>query len=392
MQLRYQHRGPNMISLKRLSGLAPGLKSHLKLQLPVLGEIFVLHKRNASSQEHLLKYGAGGRNSFNGNVVTVFGGTGFLGRYVINRLAKVGTQIVIPYRGSEDDVRYIRLMGDLGQIVFMPFSINDYDSIVKTVTHSNSVINLIGRNFSNRNFHMKDSLVGAIESIARASTENGVKRLIHMSHLCAQSDSASEYMQLKAESEVVAKDAFRDVTVMRSAQVYGDEDRYLNKYAYFRKLPGVPLVRGGWDTTKQPVYVGDVAQAIVAAALDDAYTGKTFELYGPEEYFLHDIVDYTMRLIRKRWRSIPVPLQMYKFAGKMAELTPFDARLTEDMVVREFLNEIASEDAYTFADFGIDPVNLNDAALPVLRRHRDFYTFDEMKTDDDVIKPVAAYS
>jgi len=380
-----------MISLKKISSVSSkGFRSQLKSQVPLIGGFVSIQKRDASSQDHLMKYGAGGRNSFNGNVVTVFGGTGFLGRYVINRLAKVGTQIVVPYHGSEDDIRFIRLMGDLGQIVFMNYSINDYDSIVKTLSHSTAAVNLLGRDYSNRNFQMEDSLVFAAEKIAKASSESGVKRLVHVSHLNANLESSSEFMQLKAKGEAAVKDIFPDVSVMRPAQAYGFEDKYLNKFAYLSKLSVVPLVGGGWTTTKKPVYITDIAQAVVAASLDDALIGKTFELYGPEEYYLHDMIDYTMRIIRKKWTSVPVPMQFCKLMGWIGEQSIFSPRLTRDLVEREFLSDLTSDDAYTFADIGIDPVNLNDAALSVLRRHRHYYHFDEMKTDEDVIRPVAA--
>jgi len=373
-----------MISIRKLTSPSQALKS----QIPALAEVFIVQKRNASSRDHLTKYGAGGRNSFNGNVVTVFGGTGFLGRYVINRLAKVGTQIIVPYRGVEDDVRYLRLMGDLGQIVFVHYSINDYDSIKKSLTHSTTAINLLSRDYSNRNFHMEDTLVHASESIAKASLECGVKKLVHMSHLSADSESPSEYMRLKAKGESTVREIFPEATFMKPAQAYGFEDRYLNKFAYLAKLPAVPLVDGGLSTTKRPVYVADIAQAVVAAALDDSLMNKTFELYGPEEYYLHDMVEYTLRLTRKTFRYLPVPMQLYKLWGWLGEQSLFDPRLTQDQVEREYLSETVTDDAHTFADIGIEPVNLNDTALSVVRRHRHYYHFDEMKTDDDVIRPV----
>jgi len=378
-----------MISLKRISSLSSGLKS----RLPILGEVFVVQKKNASSYGHMTKYGQGGRNSFNGNVVTVFGATGFMGRYVISRLAKVGTQIVVPYRGSEDDVRPIRVMGDLGQIVFLNFSINDYDSILKTMTHSNCVVNLIGRNFSNRNFTMQDIMVGGAGSIAKAAAECGVENLVHISHLLANEDSPSEFMRAKAEGEKVVTSAFPGATIMRPAQAYGDEDLYLNKIAYLRKIGGfVPLVEGGKHTLKRPVFICDVAQAVVNATLDQTHKGKTFELYGPEEYYLRDMVDFVLKIIRKdSWTVVDVPLKLFKLVGKVADLmTPFEPRITEDMVQTEHLSEPVSDDAFTFADLGIEPVHLNDTALSVLRRHRHYYYWDEI-AEDDVCTPSSVY-
>jgi len=376
-----------MLSLKRISTLSTSVKS----SLPILAEISVQQKRNATQYEHYMKYGQGGRNSFNGNIVTVFGGTGFLGRYVINRLAKVGTQLIVPYRGSEDDVRHIRLMGDLGQIVFLEYDYRDYDSIMKAVSHSTCVINLVGRNFSTRNFKMQDCLIDSAAAFAKAASESNVRKLIHVSHLGANHYSRSEFMRGKALGEKAVMKAFPSATIMRPADAYGEEDRYLNKYAYFRKLSYVPLVAGGWKTTKRPVYITDVAQAIVQAALSEGHMGKTYELYGPEEYYLYDLVDFAFKIIREPLAVAPIPLKLYKMFGWLAEQSIFEPKLTQDMVLREFLSDVPRDGAYTFKDLGITPTSINDAGLLLLRRHRDYQVFEDEKTDDDVCKPITAY-
>lgn len=115
-----------------------------------------------------MKYGQGGRLSFNGNVVTVFGATGVLGQYVVSQLARQGTQIIVPYRSSEDDIRDIRVMGDLGQIVFLQYDVRDYDSIVKSLSHSTAAINLVGKNIETRNFSFQACHVDAAAAIASA--------------------------------------------------------------------------------------------------------------------------------------------------------------------------------------------------------------------------------
>lgn len=369
-----------MFSLKKLSNL-PGLK-----QLPVLAELSFVQGRNASSYDHKLKYGQGGRLSFNGNIVTVLGGTGFVGRKVVNRLAKAGTQLVVPYRGSEDDIRSIRVMGDLGQIVFLYYDVRDYESLLKTMTHSTCVVNMVGRNFATRNFSLENVLVDAPSLIAKAAAECGVPRLIHMSHLCAAEDSPSNFMRLKAKSERDVAEIFPDVTIFKAAETYGDEDKYLNKYAYLRTAPFIPFPNEGWNTIKRPVFAGDVAHAVTIATLDKTTAGKVYELPGPEPYYLYDIMEYSLRLLKKNIRTLPYPMALYKFIGRLGELSIWDPKLTEDGVIREFLTEPVTEDALTFQDLGITPTNLNDAAISVLRRHRDFFAYDEMVMEDDVIR------
>ncbi|XP_057289736.1 NADH dehydrogenase [ubiquinone] 1 alpha subcomplex subunit 9, mitochondrial-like isoform X1 [Hydractinia symbiolongicarpus] len=364
----------------------------LKGQLPVINKLCTFQQKQASSADHLAKYGQGGRNSFNGIVATVFGATGYLGRYVVNRLARSGAQVIVAYRGVEDDFRHLRVMGEIGQINFLHFDLKDYESILKAMSHSNTVINLISRNYSTRNFSMEECLVYGAERIANAAAESEVKQLIHMSALNAKGSSPSTFLQAKARSERKVAEQFHDATIMRPAEFYGHEDRYFNKYAYLRKLPlGVPLVKGGWQTTRRPVFVSDVARGVVKATGDWTTKGKTYELYGPEEYYLHDILSYIFRMIRKPLRVIPVPEQAFSLAGWAGEMTFFSPKLTRDMVVRQFLSEEVNDDAYTFEDLGITPANMNVVAPEILRRHRDYYHFDQIVEESEYCKPVSAY-
>jgi len=145
----------------------------------------------------LPKAGPGGRSSFSGVVATVFGATGFLGRYVLNRLGRSGNQIIVPYRGDEMDYRSLRLMGDLGQIMFFDYYLKDVESVAKMIKHSNCVINLIGRQYETRNFSFNDAHCEGARVIAQAAREAGVKRLIHVSALNASEESPSKFLQSK---------------------------------------------------------------------------------------------------------------------------------------------------------------------------------------------------
>jgi len=376
----------SLVSIRRGAGA-------LKNRLPLFAEIQIDQKRNTSSYDHFMKYGAGGRLSFNGNVATVFGATGFLGRYVVNRLAKTGTQIIVPFRGVDEDIRHLRVMGDLGQIVFLEYDIRDEEAVARAMSHSNVVINLIGKNHSTRNFSLEDVNVKAVETIAGAATKQGVDRLVHVSALGAEGRSPSKVFQLKAQGERVLTDLFPQATIVRPAECYGHEDDYFNRYAYLRKLPlGVPLVDGGWKTTKRPVYIGDVAQGVVNASLDADSKGRTFELYGPEEYYLHDMVEFIFKSIRKPFRSFPVPTIAYSVAGFLGEQSIFSPRLTRDQAIRQFLTDEVADDSYTFEDLNVTPANMSSTALTVLRRHRDYYHHDEiMDEEKDYCPPVSTY-
>ena len=145
----------------------------------------------------------GGRSSVSGITATVFGATGFLGRYVVNRLGKTGTRVVVPFRGDEKDVRHLKVMGDLGQIVHLDFSIRDADAIKYAVERSNVVVNMVGREWETRNFSFEDVHVEFPAKLAEICKEVGVERLVHVSALlfgrseyslwCRKSKGVSEF-------------------------------------------------------------------------------------------------------------------------------------------------------------------------------------------------------
>ncbi|XP_048511077.1 NADH dehydrogenase [ubiquinone] 1 alpha subcomplex subunit 9, mitochondrial isoform X2 [Athalia rosae] len=254
------------------------------------------------------KRGTGGRSSFNGVVCTVFGNTGFLGRYVCNKLGKTGTQMILPYRGDHYDSMRLKVTGDLGQVLFHPFHLKDDDSIRKCIKYSNVVINLIGRDWETKNFSFNDVHVDGARRIARLAKEAGVERLIHVSALNANlhpepivRKTGSQFFKTKAEGERAVKAEFPEVTIIRPSDIYGEEDRFLRYYAHRKRsaFNRLPLWKKGEHTEKQPVAVSDVAAGIVAAVRDPATIGKTYQCVGPKRYILADLVDWMHLLMRK---------------------------------------------------------------------------------------------
>jgi len=255
-----------------------------------------------------LKRGTGGRSSFNGMVATVFGATGLIGQAVCNRLGKAGTQVIIPYRGSDYDVRPLKLVGDLGQVLFQPYYIRDEESIRKAVKYSNVVINLVGRDWETRNFTFKDVNVTAAKTIARISREEGVKRLIHFSSLNASPNptplmmpDGSKFLKTKYEGELAVRDEFPDATIFRPSDVYGQADRFLRYYVHFwrRNFFDMPMWEKGEKTIKQPVFLSDVATGVINALKDPETAGKTYDAIGPKRYQLSELVDYIFRVVRR---------------------------------------------------------------------------------------------
>lgn len=324
-----------------------------------------------------LKRGTGGRSSFNGIVCTVFGNTGFIGRYVCNRLGKIGTQMILPYRGDPYNLRDLKLCGDLGQVLFHPFDLRDEDSILKCIKYSNVVINLMGRDYETKNFTFDDVHVKGARTLARLCRETpSVERFIHVSALNANAKppsilmkDGSRYYKSKWDGELAVKEEFPDATIIRPATIYGQEDRFFSCYAtklrqHFRTIP---LWERGERTIKQPIYVGDVAAGIVEIVKDSSTAGKTYQFLGPHRYMLSDLVDWINNLIRrkatdygyKRTNIRNTPLFRWKvsFIEAMSPAYPLGLMHWEGLE-KEHTTDIVEPDLPTLEDLGINPVTL----------------------------------
>lgn len=248
-----------------------------------------------------MKRGKGGRSSFSGDVVTVFGGSGFIGTAVANRLGKNGSQIIFPYRGDHYKMMRLKVVGDLGQVLFCPFELIDDDSIRRAVARSNIVINLIGRGIETKNFSYEDVNITGPAKIAKICREMGVKRLVHMSHINARAEpktaflkEGSKFLKTKYEGELAVRSEFPDATIFRSADAYGPKDSFISQV--FGKLlkdgQKVPLYMKGMYTVKQPVFWSDLVTGIMNSLYDPDAVGQTYEALGPERFPLNDLIRY----------------------------------------------------------------------------------------------------
>lgn len=329
---------------------------------------------------HLVRKGTGGRSSVSGIVATVFGATGFLGRYVVQQLAKMGSQVLVPFRCSEDSHRHLKLMGDLGQIVPMQFNPRDEGSIKAVMAKANVVINLIGREYETRNYSFEEVNHSMAEVLANIAKEHGgIMRYIQVSCLGASSSSPSKLLQTKAAGEAALLRELPEATILRPAVMIGTEDRILNTWARFaKKYSFLPLIGGG-STKIQPVYVFDVAAAVVSALKDDGSSmGKIYELGGPDVFTVRELAELMYDMIREWPRYVSVPFPIAKAFAMPRELllkkVPFPLpnpdifnldqinALTEDTVV--------SKDALTFNDLGIVPHKVKGYPVEFLISYR----------------------
>ncbi|XP_034941122.1 NADH dehydrogenase [ubiquinone] 1 alpha subcomplex subunit 9, mitochondrial [Chelonus insularis] len=309
-----------------------------------------------------LKRGTGGRSSFNGIVCTIFGNTGFIGGYVCNRLGKIGTQLILPYRGDIYDSMRLKLMGDLGQILFHPFHLCDEDSIRKCIKYSNVVINLIGRDWETKNFSFNDVHVEGARRLARLCREANVERFIHVSHLNASPDpepiffeNGSELMKAKWMGEQAVREEFPDATIIRPSYVYGQEDKYLwCLTSSFRKhlIGGIPMWEKGEKTIKAPLWVGDVASGIREIVLDPSTAGKTYQFLGPKRYYLGDLAMW----VHLHLRHEPMEYGYRKLDIKYYPLFKLKVSICESMSVNSPLGYLHWE--------GLEKEHLSDNPIP----------------------------
>ncbi|XP_059791127.1 NADH dehydrogenase [ubiquinone] 1 alpha subcomplex subunit 9, mitochondrial [Balaenoptera ricei] len=332
----------------------------------------------------LMPHGKGGRSSVSGIVATVFGATGFLGRYVVNHLGRMGSQVIVPYRCEPYDTMHLRPMGDLGQIIFMEWSGRDKDSIRRAVEHSNVVINLVGREWETKNFDFEDVFVKIPQAIAQVSKEAGVEKLIHVSHLNADIKSPSKYLRNKAAGEKEVRDTFPEATIIKPSDIFGREDRFLNYFASIRWFGGVPLISLGKKTVKQPVYIVDVARGIVNAIKDPDARGKTFAFVGPSRYILFDLVQYIFAVAHRPFLAYPLPHFAYQWLGRLFELSPFEPWTTRDKVERVHITDMTLPHLPGLEDLGIQATPLELKAIEVLRRHR---TYRWLSSEIEDVKP-----
>jgi len=339
-----------------------------------------------------LKRGTGGRSSFNGMIATVFGATGLVGGVLCNRLGKIGTQLIIPYRGDDYDVLPLKLVGDLGQVLFFPYHLKDEDSIRKAMVHSNVVVNLIGRDWETKNFKFKDVNITGPARIARIARESGVKRLIHLSCLNASPNptpvilrNGSEFLRTKYEGELAVKEEFPDVTIIRPSDIYGQGDRFLRYYAHGwrRVFNEISLWDRGENCIKAPVYVGDVAGAIVNALKDPDTIGKSYDVYGPKRYYLLDLVDYIMAVLRRTQEGYKIKNLKWDFPMRLR------VTLTEkicpswpvgylgwDKMERDHTTDVPQGNP-TLEDLGITPTELESRIAWELKPFRAYNYYDE---------------
>ncbi|KAK4611974.1 NADH-ubiquinone oxidoreductase [Fulvia fulva] len=314
---------------------------------------------------------SGGRSSLGGHCVTVFGATGQLGRYIVNRMAKAGCTVVIPYR-EEMAKRHLKVTGDLGRVVFIEYDLRNTASIEESVRHSDIVYNLVGRDYPTKNFDLEDVHVEGTRRIANAVAKYDVDRFIHVSSHSVHPESPSEFFRTKWQGEQVAREIFPETTIVRPSPLFGFEDRLLHRLAKATNI----LTANNLQERFWPVHSIDVGKALEAIGLDDNTAGQTFELFGPKQYTMGEISELVDREIFHKRRHVNVPKPVLKLAMGILNKALWWPVGSADEVEREFMDQFIDKNAKTFKDLDIEPGDIANFTYKYLQGYRSSSYYD----------------
>jgi len=301
-------------------------------------------------------------------VATVFGGAGFIGRYIVKRLAGRGYTVRVAGRDPERAMT-LKPMGVPGQVLPVRASVTDARAVAAAVSGASVVINCVGILFESAGAKFAAVQGEAPGTIAAAASAAGAARLIHLSAIGADAASPSVYARTKAAGEAAVRAAFPEATILRPSIVFGPEDGFFNRFgALARLLPALP-VYGGGTTRFQPVYVGDVADAAMAALDREEAKGSLYQLGGPRIYTFRALMDYVIAETGRKRLVLDLPFSVGEFQARLFELLPTPP-LTRDQLLLLRRDNVVAEGVLTLADLGITPKALEAIVPAYLARFR----------------------
>ena len=305
-------------------------------------------------------------------LVTIFGGSGFVGAQVARAMARRGWRVRIAVRRPAL-AHELRMAGDVGQVQLTRCDINKKEEVAEALIGANVAINLVGilAETGRRKF---DALhVEGSYNIAEAAAAVGVKQLVQMSAIGADADSKADYARTKGEAEIVVRQLFPQAVIVRPSIIFGMEDNFLNRFAAMAtRSPFLPLIGGG-ETRIQPVSVGDVAEAVAVAATRTDAAGETYELGGPAVWTMKELMAYILRETGRDRFLLPLPFPVARMIGAVAQVPAaigLNPVLTVDQVNMLETDNVVAEGAKGLADLGIEPTGVQAVAKGYLWRYR----------------------
>ena len=300
-------------------------------------------------------------------VAVVFGGSGFLGRYVVKRLAAAGYVVRAAVRDPEAAL-FLKPMGAVGQIVPLFADLARPDTLARAVEGASVAVTSVGILAERRPGDFRRIQTEGAGKVAQAAAAAGVERLVHISAIGADPASDSLYASSKGEGEAAVRHAFPAAAILRPSIVFGPEDQFFNRFAGMaRMLPVLPVISG--RTRFQPVYVGDVADAVMAALTRADAPGRTFELGGPQVWTFREIVSWIATETRRPRRIVELPQRLAEFQARILERLP-GKLLTTDQLKLLGRDNVVAPDAAGLAALGVTATPVELIVPDYLRRYR----------------------
>ena len=289
-------------------------------------------------------------------LVTVFGGSGFVGRHVVAHLARDGWQVRVAVR-RPDEALFLKPAGVVGQITPLAANIRDQESVARAIAGADAVVNLVAILHESGKQRFQALQAEGAARLAEAARSTGARHFVQVSAIGADAASNSAYARTKAAGEQAVLRAFPQAVILRPSIIFGPEDGFFNRFAAMALTsPFLPLIGGG-RTRFQPVYVGDVAAAVAAALRLPAAQGKTYELAGPSIYTFRELLEIMLAEIGRKRLLLPIPFAVAGLMGAVMQCLP-RPQLTMDQVRLLKRDNVAAPGALGLADLGIRPNGL----------------------------------
>ncbi len=315
----------------------------------------------------------------NMQLITIIGGSGFVGRHLVQNLATQGYRIRIGVR-RPDLTGHLQPLGGVGQIMPVQANVRYPDSLVSACQGADIVINLTGILASSGAQSFEAVHEAGAGAVAKAAKEVGAQKMIHMSAIGADRDSSSAYGRSKAIGEENVKSAFKRATIIRPSIVFGPEDGFFNKFADMARFsPVLPLIGGG-ETKFQPVFVGDVARAFSEVVNSSRFDGKILELGGPEIFSFRQLLEFILQVTERKRILLPIPWFAARAMGSVFGRLPYSL-ITRDQVAMLETDNVVSQQAQkqgrTLEGMGIKPETIAAHVPSYLFRYKKFGQFTE---------------
>ncbi|MCW1931163.1 complex I NDUFA9 subunit family protein [Pararhodobacter zhoushanensis] len=300
-------------------------------------------------------------------LVTILGGSGFVGRYIARRMAQAGWRVRVATRRPNERL-YVRTYGTVGQVEPILCNIRDEASVRAVMAGADAVVNCAGLLTQSKKNSFKAVQADGAGMVARVAAESGVSALVHLSAIGANAQSDSEYARTKAQGEAAVLEAFPNAVILRPSIIFGPEDAFFNRFAAMTRFSPILPIAGG-ASKFQPVYVDDVAQAAAKAAMGQAAPG-VYELGGPDVATFRALMTTMLTEIRRNRVILNMPRWMAGLTARGLGLAQFltaglftNTVLTVDQLRNLSHDNVVAEGAKGLADLGIDPAPM-DLILP----------------------------